>query len=31
MLKGVNDTAQDAKNLVKLIKGIPSKINLIPF
>ena len=31
MLNGVNDTAQDAKNLVKLIKGIPSKINLIPF
>ena len=31
MLKRVNDTAQDAKNLVKLIKGIPSKINLIPF
>ena len=31
MLKGVNDTTQDAKNLVKLIKGIPSKINLIPF
>jgi len=31
MLKGVNDTSQDAKNLVKLIKGIPSKINLIPF
>ncbi len=31
MLKGVNDTAQDAKNLVKLIEGIPSKINLIPF
>ena len=31
MLKGVNDTAEDAKNLIKLIKGIPSKINLIPF
>ena len=31
MLKGVNDTTEDAKNLVKLIKGIPSKINLIPF
>ncbi len=31
MLKGINDTAEDAKNLVKLIKGIPSKINLIPF
>ena len=31
MLKGVNDTSEDAKNLIKLIKGIPSKINLIPF
>ena len=31
MLKGVNDTIDDAKNLVELIKGIPSKINLIPF
>ena len=31
MLKGVNDTIEDAKNLVNLIKGIPSKINLIPF
>ena len=31
MLKGVNDTIEDAKNLVTLIKGIPSKINLIPF
>ena len=28
MLKGVNDTIDDAKNLVELIKGIPSKINL---
>ena len=31
MLKGVNDSIKDAKNLVNLIKGIPSKINLIPF
>ena len=31
MLKGVNDNIKDAQNLVNLIKGIPSKINLIPF
>lgn len=31
MLKGVNDTNADAKALVQLIKGIPAKINLIPF
>ena len=31
MLKDVNDTSEDAINLIKLIKGIPSKINLIPF
>ncbi|MDQ2094899.1 23S rRNA (adenine(2503)-C(2))-methyltransferase RlmN [Rhodalgimonas zhirmunskyi] len=31
MLKGVNDTDEDARRLVKLIKGIPAKINLIPF
>ena len=31
MLKGVNDTVQDARKLVKLISGIPAKINLIPF
>ena len=31
MLKGVNDSAQDARKLVKLISGIPAKINLIPF
>jgi len=31
MLKGVNDTDADARRLVKLIKGIPAKINLIPF
>ena len=31
MLKGVNDSLTDAKALVKLLKGIPAKINLIPF
>jgi 23S rRNA (adenine2503-C2)-methyltransferase len=31
MLKGVNDSLADARALVRLIKGIPSKINLIPF
>jgi 23S rRNA (adenine2503-C2)-methyltransferase len=31
MLKGVNDSMDDAKLLVKLLKGIPAKINLIPF
>ena len=31
MLKGVNDSLDDAKALVKLLKGIPAKINLIPF
>ena len=31
MLKDVNDTEADARRLVKLIKGIPAKINLIPF
>jgi 23S rRNA (adenine2503-C2)-methyltransferase len=31
MLKGVNDTNGDAKELVHLIRGIPAKINLIPF
>jgi 23S rRNA (adenine2503-C2)-methyltransferase len=31
MLKGVNDSDADAKRLVKLIRGIPAKINLIPF
>jgi len=31
MLKGVNDTDEDARRLIKLIKGIPAKINLIPF
>jgi len=31
MLKGVNDSLGDAKALVRLLKGIPAKINLIPF
>ena len=31
MLKGVNDSDADAKRLVKLIQGVPAKINLIPF
>ena len=31
MLKGVNDTDEDAHRLVELIKGIPAKVNLIPF
>jgi 23S rRNA (adenine2503-C2)-methyltransferase len=31
MLKGVNDSMAEAKALVRLLKGIPAKINLIPF
>ena len=31
MLKGVNDSLAEARALVKLLKGIPAKINLIPF
>ncbi len=31
MLKGINDTVADAKRLVQLLKGIPAKVNLIPF
>jgi 23S rRNA (adenine2503-C2)-methyltransferase len=31
MLKGVNDSLDDARQLVRLLKGIPAKINLIPF
>ncbi|UKJ74051.1 23S rRNA (adenine(2503)-C(2))-methyltransferase RlmN [Azospirillum brasilense] len=31
MLKGINDSPADARALVKLLEGIPSKINLIPF
>ncbi len=31
MLEGVNDSDQDARDLVRYLKGIPSKVNLIPF
>ena len=31
MLDGVNDSDEDARRLVKLIEGIPAKVNLIPF
>jgi 23S rRNA (adenine2503-C2)-methyltransferase len=31
MLKGVNDGLAEARELVRLIRGIPAKINLIPF
>ena len=31
MLKGVNDSLADARELVHLLKGIPAKLNLIPF
>jgi 23S rRNA (adenine2503-C2)-methyltransferase len=31
MLKGVNDSLADARGLIRLLKGIPAKINLIPF
>jgi len=31
MLKDVNDSLDDARALIKLLKGIPAKINLIPF
>ncbi|MFN3740891.1 MAG: 23S rRNA (adenine(2503)-C(2))-methyltransferase RlmN [Thermodesulfovibrionales bacterium] len=31
LLEGINDTDEDARRLVKLLKGIPSKVNLIPF
>ncbi len=31
MLKGVNDTDAEARDLVRLLKGIPAKINLIPW
>ncbi len=31
MLQGVNDSREDAHRLVELIRGIPAKINLIPF
>jgi 23S rRNA (adenine2503-C2)-methyltransferase len=31
MLRGVNDTPAEARALVRLLKGLPAKINLIPF
>jgi 23S rRNA (adenine2503-C2)-methyltransferase len=31
MLRGINDGLRDAKNLRRLLSGIPAKINLIPF
>lgn len=31
MLKGVNDSLAEARDLVQLLKGLPAKINLIPF
>ena len=31
MLKGVNDSAAEARELVRLIAGLPAKVNLIPF
>ena len=31
MLKGVNDSPADARELVRLVAGIPAKVNLIPF
>jgi 23S rRNA (adenine2503-C2)-methyltransferase len=31
MLKDINDSPSDARELVRLLKGIPAKINLIPF
>jgi 23S rRNA (adenine2503-C2)-methyltransferase len=31
MLKGVNDSPAEARALVRLLKGLPAKINLIPF
>ena len=31
MLDGINDSMQDARGLIKLLKTVPSKLNLIPF
>ena len=31
MIRGINDTLEDARRLVRLISNIPSKVNLIPF
>lgn len=31
MLEGVNDSVEDARRLLRLLRGVPAKINLIPF
>lgn len=31
MLDGINDSEQDARDLIRLLKGLPNKVNLIPF
>ena len=31
LLEGVNDSAKDAQDLMRILKGLPTKINLIPF
>lgn len=31
LLAGINDSARDAKDLIRILKGLPTKINLIPF
>ena len=31
MLDGINDSVQDGKDLIRILKGLPTKINLIPF
>ena len=31
MIKGLNDSLEDARRLISLLRGIPSKVNLIPF
>jgi 23S rRNA (adenine2503-C2)-methyltransferase len=31
MLKGINDSLADARALIQLVRGLPAKINLIPF
>lgn len=31
MLKGINDSIEDARGLIRLLKTVPSKLNLIPF
>jgi 23S rRNA (adenine2503-C2)-methyltransferase len=31
MLDGINDTLEDARGLIKLLKTVPCKLNLIPF